>query len=226
MSSILLLIPLIIVIFIAYIVIKAGAFALMMTGLDEKKAQFQALSAFTTTGFTTRDAELVVKNEQRRRIIMVLMILGKVGLISVISTLILPFTQGELYSVPIKLGILALSILLLIKFLPHPKVANWIRKRVAKSLSVRWGVEKETVEEILHITEDYGIAKVTVGENSPLIGVSISTTDFTQKEILILSIEREGSSIVLPKAEDIIKRGDRLVCYGKLKSIREVGEKK
>lgn len=224
MSSILLLIPLIIVILVSYIIVKAGAFALMMTGLDEKKAQFQALSAFTTTGFTTRDAELVVKNEQRRKIIMVLMILGKIGLISVISTVILPFTQGGLSSVPIKLGILALSIFLLVRFLPHPKVVNWIRKRVVKSLSVRWGMEKEAVEEILHITEDYGIAKVTVREDSPLIGIPISATDFTQKEILILSIERERSSIVLPKAEDVIKKGDSLICYGRLKNIREIGK--
>lgn len=223
MSSTLLIIPVLAVILASYIVIKAGTFALMMTGLDEKKAQFQALSAFTTTGFTTKDAELVVTNERRRRIVMTLMILGKAGLVSVISTLILSFTQGGLSSVPIKLVILTLFLFLLVKFLPHPKVVTWIRKRVVKSLSKRWGLEKETVEEILHITPDYGIAKVTVRDNSPLIGIPISQADFTRKEILILSIEREGSSIILPKAEDIIKKGDRLICYGRIKSIREAG---
>lgn len=223
MSSTLLIIPVLAIILASYLVVKAGAFALMMTGLDEKKAQFQALSAFTTTGFTTKDAELVVTNERRRRIIMTLMILGKAGLVSVISTLILSFTQGEPSSVPIKLVILILFLFLLVKFLPHPKVVAWIRKRVVKSLSIRWGVEKKTVEEILHITPDYGIAKVIIKENSPLIGVSISQAGFTQKEVLILSIEREGSSIILPKAEDIIKKGDQLICYGRMDSIREIG---
>ena len=50
-----LLIPTFIVIIVSVLIVRAGAIALRMTGLDEKTASFQALSAFTRAGFTTRE---------------------------------------------------------------------------------------------------------------------------------------------------------------------------
>ena len=50
---------------------------MMMTGMDRKRAVFQALSAFSGTGFTTKEAEFVVNHPVRRRVIIWLMILGK-----------------------------------------------------------------------------------------------------------------------------------------------------
>jgi len=41
----------------------------MMTGMEKKKARFQALSAFAGTGFTTKEAESVVNYPARRKII-------------------------------------------------------------------------------------------------------------------------------------------------------------
>jgi len=35
------------VIFISFLIVRAAAIALMMTGLDEKRAKFDALSAFS-----------------------------------------------------------------------------------------------------------------------------------------------------------------------------------
>ena len=76
MIGLYLLLPTLLVIIISFLVIRAGTIALMMTGMDRKKASFQALSAFTRAGFTTREAEAVVNNPQRRRIITWLIILG------------------------------------------------------------------------------------------------------------------------------------------------------
>lgn len=44
---------------ISAVVVRVGAVALEMTGLDKDKASFQALSCFSGTGFTTREAELI-----------------------------------------------------------------------------------------------------------------------------------------------------------------------
>ncbi|MDI6886556.1 MAG: hypothetical protein QMD22_09525, partial [archaeon] len=62
MDGIYFLLPTLLVIFISFLVVRAAAIALMMTGMDEKRARFQALSAFTGTGFTTREAESVVNH--------------------------------------------------------------------------------------------------------------------------------------------------------------------
>ena len=84
-------VPVILIIVISAFIVKIAAVALNLTGLDEKRSFFQALSAFSGTGFTTRDSELVVSHDIRRRIIMFLMILGNAGLITVITTLMLSF---------------------------------------------------------------------------------------------------------------------------------------
>ena len=86
MTGIYLLIPSVIVMFISFLVVRGATIALIMTGMDSRRAGFQALSAFTGTGFTTREAELVVNHPQRRRIVSWLMILGNAGIVTVIVT--------------------------------------------------------------------------------------------------------------------------------------------
>ncbi len=69
MTGLYFLFPTLLVIFISYLIVRAGAVALMITRMEEKKARFQSLSAFSGTGFTTREAESVVNHPQRRRIV-------------------------------------------------------------------------------------------------------------------------------------------------------------
>ena len=71
MSAIIAIIPVIFIVIISAIVVRIAAIMLKMTGLDEKKARFQALSAFTGTGFTTKDSELITQHDKRRKIVMV-----------------------------------------------------------------------------------------------------------------------------------------------------------
>ena len=86
MIGIYLLVPTLLTILLSFLIIRAGAIALMMTGMDQERARFQALSAFSRAGFTTREAEMVVNNPRRRRIISWLIILGNAGLVAIIVT--------------------------------------------------------------------------------------------------------------------------------------------
>jgi len=60
---------------------------LKLTGMDEGTARFQAISAFTGTGFTTAAAETILDDKLRSKTVSVLMVLGKVGIVSVIASL-------------------------------------------------------------------------------------------------------------------------------------------
>jgi len=55
-------------IIIAFVIVRIGAIAFELTGLERSLARFQALSCFSGTGFTTRESELIVSSPQRRRI--------------------------------------------------------------------------------------------------------------------------------------------------------------
>ncbi len=223
MGGIALIVPTLVIIAISALIVKIASITLTMTGMDSKRARFQALSAFTGTGFTTKDAELVVKHEQRRRIIMVLMVLGNAGLVSIIATLIGSFTQlKRLSQVPVNLLLLAVGIYLIYWFASRRglmrKWGKWVEKRIAKSTVL----EERKIEEILHLAEGYGIAEVRIKDDSPLISQPLADSSLSQKDILVLAVERGGGIIPTPKGSDNIRRADNLICYGKLANIRKI----
>ena len=65
-------IALLVIISSVYFIVLIGTVAYQLTGLDWETAQFQALSAFTMAGFTTRSSERVVNDPDRRKITMAL----------------------------------------------------------------------------------------------------------------------------------------------------------
>ncbi|MFW6171384.1 MAG: potassium transporter TrkA, partial [Planctomycetota bacterium] len=87
------ILSLLIVITLALVITRIASSALSLTGLSADVARFQARSAFTGCGFTTTEAEDMVRHPLRRRIIMLMMLLGNAGLVTSISTLLLSFVN-------------------------------------------------------------------------------------------------------------------------------------
>ena len=73
---------------ISFTVVRIGAIAFEITGLNWTLASFQSISCFTGTGFTTRESELITSDPKRRKIATILMVLGYAGLATFITTLI------------------------------------------------------------------------------------------------------------------------------------------
>ncbi len=73
-------------IFISFIVVRISAVAFNLTGMSWSQAKFQSLSCFSGTGYTTREAEMIVSHRARRKIASTLMILGNAGLVTLIAT--------------------------------------------------------------------------------------------------------------------------------------------
>ncbi len=115
-------------------VMRVASVALRFTGLTDSSARFQALSAFTGTGFTTSEAETVVNYPVRRRIIGILMIIGNMGFVTVFATLVVSLVQtdGEVAAVIAQL-VWLVGGLVLLWFLMLSKTADrilctWIGK--------------------------------------------------------------------------------------------------
>ena len=69
-------ISLLITLSLSLLVTRIGAMALMLTGMSRESARFEARSSFTGVGFTTQESESVVTHPVRRRIVMLMMLLG------------------------------------------------------------------------------------------------------------------------------------------------------
>ena len=91
----------IIMILISFVIVRIGAIAFQLTGLEWSLAKFQSLSCFTGTGFTTQEAELITTDKQRRRIASVLMVLGNGGLVVMIATFANSLTPQQILHRPL-----------------------------------------------------------------------------------------------------------------------------
>ncbi|MCF7907523.1 MAG: hypothetical protein K9L86_01395 [Candidatus Omnitrophica bacterium] len=212
--------PVIIIIVIFFLVVRIATAVLKLTGMDEKTARFQAISAFTGTGFTTKEAETILEDQMRRKTISVLMILGKVGIVSVIAGLFFSFGKGDVVTDVWKAIILLIFIFILYKLTSLKSFSRALNKFIEKRIVARGITQQKTLEELFHLPKGYGLAQLTVVEGSKENGLSLAEAGFIKKDILVLSIERKNRLISFPHAQDLIKEGDRLLCYGLIKNIK------
>ena len=222
MDGLYFLVPTLLVIFVSFLIVRAAAIALMMTGMSEKKARFQALSAFSGTGFTTREAEFVVNHPERRRIVSWLMILGNAGIVTVIITATSSLVTSKGYMLSIDVLILLVGIYLIYRVATHKGfIRRWdsfIEDMLVKSSTF----EEGATEDLLHLLEGYGLVRAIITEDSSLIGGSLSESGLSEKELVVLGIERGKSWIPIPKAKEAIQEGDRIVVYGPLEVLRDI----
>jgi Trk-type K+ transport system membrane component len=229
----------IIVIIVSFIVVRIGAIAFQLTGLEWSLAKFQSLSCFTGTGFTTQEAELITGDRQRRKIASVLMVLGNAGLVVMIATfadslrpqqilekrlieLILPSSV----SVPhdflpwISLFLMALAILVLWTIFKNQKfrrrLTNFLRKKVIR----REFFTAASFEELLIATGGYGVSKIEICAGSPVLNKTLSESQLRRNDITVLAITRDQRTMPNPAADTKILPGDQLICFGKLQNIR------
>jgi hypothetical protein len=213
---------LLIAILVSFIIVRIGGFALQLTGIEPDVARFQALSAFSGTGFTTREAERVVGNRTRRRIVTILIILGNAGTVTVIATLVASFTQVEGYMwFFIRLAIIIGGIFglyqLIIRSNFGRRIPAWLQRPIVNRI-LRGA---PAVEEIFHVEKDWAISLVTMKGSSKSIGLSVA--DITAEgDIEILSIDRVGAYITKPNWDEKIVEGDRLLVYANRKSVKQI----
>jgi len=213
---------LLIAILVSFIVVRIGGFALQLTGIEPDVARFQALSAFSGTGFTTREAERVVGHSTRRRIVTILIILGNAGLVTIIATLVASFTQVSGYTwFLIRLAIIIGGIFGLYQLIIKSNIGQRILDRLQRPLMNRILREAPAVEEIFHVEKDWAISLVTIKESSKSVGQSVA--DITAEgDLEILGIDRADTYLTRPEKEEKIVVGDRLLVYANRKSVKQI----
>ncbi len=221
MQGIYFLLPVLLTIFISFLIVRAAAIALRMTGLEKKRAIFQALSAFTGTGFTTREAEKVINHPLRRKIISWLMILGNAGIVTIIISATTSLVNVKGYGLPIHFFVIIIGIFAIYKIgTSKGFITSWdhfIEKRLIKYEVLE---EDGTTEDLLHLLEGYGLLRATVKKGSRMDGMTLSECKVCREDILLLGIERDKDWIPIPTRKEKLHEGDKLVVYGQLQNLK------
>lgn len=222
MSAIYLLVPTLLAIIVSMLVVRAGAIALMMTGMSYEKAKFQALSAFSGTGFTTREAERVVNDARRRKIVTWLMVLGNAGIVTVIVATTSSFAQAKGFEIGWNLLILVVSIGLIFLISRHTPITRyWERFAQSRLAKLKTFDDDASINELLHLAEGYGVVRVRLQEDSPFIGKTISQINAELTNAFILGIEREQEWLPTRRLTRKVVADDFVVIYGKLEQLTE-----
>jgi len=222
MSGVYYLVPTLIAIVISMLIVRAGAIALMMTGMSFDKAKFQALSAFSGTGFTTREAERVVNNARRRKIVSWLMIMGNAGIVTVIVTATSSFARVRGMEMGLNVLVLLAGLCLILVIVRHtPFVRHWEAFAQARLERLKIFDEDTTIDELLHITEGYGVVRIRLDENSPFFGKTLSEINAGLEHSFVLGIERDKEWLPTPRLSRKLITDDYLVIYGKIEDLAE-----
>ena len=227
----------VIVLFASWIIVRIGAIAFQITGLEWSLAKFQALSCFSGTGFTTRESELIVSDKRRRQIASILMILGNAGLVSLIATAagaltpeqteiswltekILPFPIPKELVAVVNLLIIVLALLIIYKIFTNRTISGKLTRYLRKKIIKQDILKPVSFEELLQLTGGYGISRIEVTEKSPYINKTLAESDLRKHDITVLAIIREGVTMPNPTANRKILKGDGLISFGKRENIR------
>ncbi|AOY77884.1 TrkA C-terminal domain-containing protein [Clostridium formicaceticum] len=210
----------IILILLAFIV-EILSIALKITGLDIDKARFQVVSIITHTGFTTRESELITQHPIRRKIAMGLMLISYVGAAILISVIVNAFRTQQaflyftLYSA---LGLFIIRFLIRRKYLIN-KFENFLEKFLRHRMKVN--SKYRSVEEVLRLTDEYGVVDFVIEEGHSLVGTSLMKAKLKENYIQVLNIDRGSHIIHFPKTDFTFAVGDKVLVYGKVAKINQ-----
>ena len=72
----------------------------------------------------------------------------------------------------------------------------------------------------LTLSRGYTVSELQIGEHSELAGQTIAGSGLRDKDILVLTLHREGKVISNPRGARELQIGDRLLCFGKLEVMK------
>lgn len=208
---------------LSLLVTRIATVALVHTGLGREVSRFQARSAFTGVGFTTSEAESVVGHPVRRRIVLWLMLVGNVGAVTAMSSLLLSFLDSTTHATWLPLAVLFVGVGLLWIVAS----SQWIDQQMCRAISWaigRWTtIDARDYARLLHLREDYGVTELRVEKADWLAGKTIGEASLAREGILVLGIECPGNHFVgAPPAATEVRPGDRLILYGRTPRVAEI----
>jgi ribosomal protein S6--L-glutamate ligase len=76
------------------------------------------------------------------------------------------------------------------------------------------------VRQRLTVSKGYGVSEIYIPEGSKFVGQKINETGLAETDINVLTLYRGAKVIPNPRAERVLEAGDKLLCIGKLESMR------
>ena len=213
------------------VIVRVATVGLTMTGVSKDLAQFQALSAFTGAGFTTTESEDIVNHPLRRRIVMHLMLLGHVGIVVAIPSVVLSFlnTGGSddwSSQLHVRAGVLVGGLLLLF-IIAGSRYVERIMWSVNTWALRRFGeIHVQDYTRLLRVARNYVISELHVRQGDWLAGWTLQQLRLANEGVLVLGIEKpNGDYLGALRGHTRLEVDDCLILYGQQESLLDLDER-
>lgn len=210
---------------ISLLITRIATIALGVTGLSRESARFQARSAFTGVGFTTSEAESVVNHPVRRRVVLILMLLGNAGLVTIVASLLLSFTRADDPSQAWNRMLLLLAGLGGIIFLANSKVVDRVMTRLITSWLHRFtDLDVRDYAALLQLSAGFGVIELEVGADHWAAGRTLEDLQLRREGIAVLGIQKkDGTFVGVPNGASKVEAEDTLIVYGHTPVLTDFG---
>lgn len=223
----------IITVIVSFLIVRIGAIAFEITGLEWSIAKFQAMSCFSSTGFTTKESELITGNMQRRKIATFLMILGNAGLVTLIATFAnsirssKPFFHIPYLSTFLSVGlmniiIIVLATILLLRIFGHHNFDKKITKFLRRKIIKRRNIKSALFTNFYPFLDGHGVFQIDI-HRAFLTHYNIThIKDLQELQIIPLGIKKDNQTELDPKKNIELNEGDQLVCFASIENIQKL----
>ena len=213
-----------VVVALALLVTRLGALALTATGMPSDVARFQARSAFTGVGFTTSESETVVGHPLRRRIVMLLMVLGNAGFVTMMATLVLSFSgssgSGDALA---RLGLILVVLSLLFYLTRTSFFENRITGLLRRALTRYSELELRDFHHMMQLSGDYAVVELAVREGDWVAGKNLAELELPNEGLLVLAVQSlDGGFSGAPRGQTVVHPGDTLILYGRTSVVADI----
>jgi ribosomal protein S6--L-glutamate ligase len=78
------------------------------------------------------------------------------------------------------------------------------------------------VRQRLTVSRGYGVVELYIGEQTGMAGRTLDGSGLRDRDIVVLSLHREGKVIPNPRGTRELHIGDRLLCFGKYANVKDL----
>jgi hypothetical protein len=208
---------LLVVAMLSLLITRVATIALTATGMARPAARFQARSALSGVGFTTRESEAVVAHPARRRIIMMLMLVGSVGLATSIAGILGGLVGGTPSAGDrVTRGlVLVAGLALVYAASTSSRVDRRLSKLIGRGLARYTDLDVRDYAALLHVAGEYEVKEMLATPEAWITGRTLGELRLRDEGILVLGIVRGDAYLGVPDKNTRILAGDTLILYGR-----------
>jgi K+/H+ antiporter YhaU regulatory subunit KhtT len=215
---------LLVILALGLLITRVATVILEATGMSKSAARFQARSAFTGSGFTTRESETVVDHPVRRKVVMWLMLLGNAGVVAAAGSLIIGFRgrgSDGWRVLELALGVLAFVFV---------SRSRWIDRHLTKAIGSVLGrftdLPRRDIDSLIGLADGYSVSEFATKDSDWLAGRTLGEAALRDEGIVVLGVLRQdGRYLGVPNAATRIVPGDTLIVYGADPDLQELDDR-